>query len=122
MKKFWGYHLMLDCANCNKEKIKDIEHIKKFVKAIIKGCKMKPLGDMLIEDLQVGAKEILGYSIAQFIHTSSITCHFADYSGNVYLDVFSCKPFDPSVVMAIMTKYFNPEKTNKHFIVRDADL
>ena len=35
MRKFWGYHLMIDCMNCNKEKVKDINNIKKFINALV---------------------------------------------------------------------------------------
>lgn len=122
MKKFWGYHLMTDCANCQRDKIKDIENIKKFISSIIKLCKMKVLGELHVEKLQKGDKNLFGYSITQIIHTSSITCHFMDLSGDIYIDVFSCKSFDPSLVIEEIQKYFNPEKMNKHFFIRDAGL
>jgi S-adenosylmethionine/arginine decarboxylase-like enzyme len=50
-----------------------------------------PKGHNKIENLQNGNKNLLGYSVAQLIHTSSITCHFMDTSGDAYIDIFSCK-------------------------------
>jgi S-adenosylmethionine/arginine decarboxylase-like enzyme len=122
MKKFWGYHLMVDCANCDREQIGDADNIKMFMKALIKLCKMKALGDLHIENLQTGDKNLFGYSAVQIIHTSSITCHFMDLSGDTYIDIFSCKPFDVELIGQCITKYFRPEKMNKHFIIRDAGL
>jgi S-adenosylmethionine/arginine decarboxylase-like enzyme len=122
MKKFWGYHLMVDCANCDRVQITNLDVIKEFISALIKACKMKVLGEMLIENLQTGDKNLFGYSVAQLIHTSSITCHFMDLSGDIYVDVFSCKPFNPEKVTTLITKFFMPEKMNKHFIIRDAGL
>jgi len=43
MKKYWGYHLMIDCSNCNREEISNINNIKKFINALIKCCKMKKI-------------------------------------------------------------------------------
>jgi hypothetical protein len=34
----------------------------------------------------------------QLIETSLISAHFANLTNTVYLDVFSCKPYDPEVV------------------------
>ena len=91
MRKFWGYHLMVDCSNCKRENIKDIDNIKNFIDSLVKVCKMKKLGELKIENLQNGNKKLFGYSVAQLIHTSSITCHFMDLSGDAYIDIFSCQ-------------------------------
>jgi S-adenosylmethionine decarboxylase len=122
MQNFWGYHLMVDCKNCNRENIKDIENIKKFINKLITVCKMKKLGELKIENLQTGNKNLFGYCVVQLIHTSSITCHFMDISGDVYIDIFSCKEFDCVKVINTVNKFFLPEKMNKHFLIRDANI
>ena len=40
-----------------------------------------------------------GYSLVQLIETSAITGHFCDASGDAYLDIFSCKDFDPATAI-----------------------
>jgi S-adenosylmethionine/arginine decarboxylase-like enzyme len=122
MKKFWGYHLMADCSNCKRENIKDIKNIKKFINNLVKECKMKKLGKIKIENLQDGDEDLFGYSVVQLIHTSSITCHFMDISGDAYIDIFSCKEFDCEKVISIINKYFLPTKINKHFLIRDSNI
>jgi len=122
MKKFWGYHLMADCSNCKRENIKDIKNIKKFINNLVKECKMKKLGKIKIENLQDGDEDLFGYSVVQLIHTSSITCHFMDISGDAYIDIFSCKEFDCEKVINIINKYFLPTKMNKHFLIRDSNI
>jgi S-adenosylmethionine decarboxylase len=122
MKQFWGYHLMVDCSKCNKEKVKDLAHIKKFINSVVKTCKMKKLGDLKVENLQSGNKKLYGYSVVQLIHTSSIVCHLMDESGDVYIDIFSCKEFNVDNVIDIINKYFSPKKMNKHFLLRDAHI
>ena len=83
---------------------------------------MKKLGDLKIENLQIGNKALDGYSVVQIIHTSSITGHFMDASGDAYIDIFSCKEFNIEEVTTVITKYFNPEKMNKHFLIRDTNI
>ena len=122
MKNFWGYHLMIDCSACDREKVKDLNNIKKFINATVRVCKMKKLGDLKVENLQSGDKKLFGYSVVQIIHTSSITCHLMDLSGDVYIDIFSCKEFNCDDVINLIEKYFEPEKMNKHFILRDANI
>lgn len=122
MQKFWGYHLMLDCSNCNKNYIKDIKNIEDFINAVITATKMKKLGDLKVENLQSGDRALFGYSVVQIIHTSSITCHFIEMSGDCYIDVFSCKKFDPTIISSIVQSYFEPENINKHYLIRDAKI
>jgi len=55
---------------------------------------MKKLGELKIENLQTGDKNLFGCSVTQLIHTSSITGHFFDLSGDAYIDIFSCKEFN----------------------------
>jgi hypothetical protein len=38
----------------------------------------------------------------------------------MYLDVFSCKPFDPSIVEDLVVKYFNVKSVTTAFIQRKA--
>ena len=83
---------------------------------------MKKLGLLKIENLEKGNKDLYGYSVVQLIHRSSITCHFMNLSGDVYIDIFSCKDFDCNKVINVINKYFLPEKMNKHFLIRDASI
>lgn len=74
---------MIDCSNCKRENIKDIDHIKKFINNLIKVCKMNKLEKLKIEHLQTGNKKLFGYYVAQIIYASLITYHFLDISGDV---------------------------------------
>jgi len=44
--------------------------------------------------------------MVQLIETSLISAHFANKTNTVYLDVFSCKAYDPDVVKVFATRYF----------------
>ena len=53
-----------------------------------------------------GDDELEGWSALQFIETSSITLHADEVFGRCFVDVFSCRPFDPDVAAAIAVAYF----------------
>ena len=89
----WGYHLILDCKSCNKDKITNKEFVKEFSKHIIEIANMVPFGEPQIEYLLPGTDNA-GYSILQMITTSNFTAHFIDASGDAYVDLFSCKDFN----------------------------
>ena len=74
---------------------------------------MKPYGEPLIQKFAEGALE--GYSVLQFIETSSITIHFDDKMGDrAFIDIFSCKYFDGAKAAAYAQKFFEA-KEEKHW-------
>ena len=58
--------------------------------------------------------------INKLIETSNICAHMMDDSGDMYLDVFSCKLFDQDTVIKIVKKYFKPKNHKIMFLTRDA--
>jgi S-adenosylmethionine/arginine decarboxylase-like enzyme len=52
-------------------------------------------------------EKVAGYSMVQLIETSLISAHFANQSNATYLDVFSCKAYDPEVVREFSQNYFD---------------
>ena len=62
--------------------------------------------------------EIWGISAVQFIKTSNITLHALDVSARVYLNLISCKMFDPEVVGREMKKWCGGGIVNEIFVTR----
>lgn len=60
-----------------------------------------------------------GISAIQFIQTSNITIHTLDDLGVVYLNIFSCKDFNPEVVKDFTEKFFKGQIKNSTLIERD---
>jgi len=56
----------------------------------------------------------------QVIVTSSIVAHFVDSTGDVYIDVFSCKPFDNDTVVATIKDAFLPKRIRTNYLTRQA--
>jgi S-adenosylmethionine/arginine decarboxylase-like enzyme len=119
-EKYWGYHLTLDCAGCNVENMKSHENIVAFFDELISVTKMQKWGEPLIQDLQTGPEHIRGISAVQFIATSSITCHFCDFTGECYIDFFSCKSFVLDDVVACVKKYFGAQHVKQQYLIRNA--
>ena len=116
----WGYHLIIDAAECDKMKISDAGNIYNFVKDLVDKIDMKAFGEPIIECFATHDPSKGGYSLVQLIETSNICCHFVDLSGDAYLDVFSCKSFENSVVVECFEEYFSPRSMKINMIERNA--
>jgi len=119
MSQYWGYHLLLDCTACNKEKIMDGDNIIAFTKELIKRIDMVPVGEPLVKRFALHDDTKAGYSMLQWIETSHLSGHFIDSNGDAYFDVFSCKPFSNQVVIDTVREYFAPENINTTYLTRD---
>lgn len=116
----WGYHLLLDCTAGDKQLISSKQNIREFITELVWAIDMIAFGDPWIEKFATHAEDKSGISFCQMIETSNITGHFVDSSGNFYIDVFSCKPYDNDTVLELVDKYFKPEKIKLHYVSRDA--
>ena len=70
--------------------------------------------------VRFGSGRQMGYTLVQLIETSNISAHFAEETNDIYLDIFSCKPFDHKIAEAVFRKYFKPTKVEKIFMKRQA--
>uniref|UniRef100_A0A6C0B288 S-adenosylmethionine decarboxylase n=1 Tax=viral metagenome TaxID=1070528 RepID=A0A6C0B288_9ZZZZ len=114
----WGYHLMLDCSKCLASSIRCSSNINTFAKSLVKKIDMVPYGEPQVVHFGSGDKS--GYTLVQLIETSNITAHFCEETNDMYLDVFSCKPFNPEDVEAVVNWHFGPAHKNRMFVARQA--
>lgn len=116
-KEHWGFHMMVDCSGCNTN-IDDGKQITKFIKTLVDSIKMTAVGEPMLHNF--GEATDGGWSALQLITTSNISMHGDNRIGSMYIDVFSCKPFDQSVVMKLIDDFFKPKFRKVNFIYRDA--
>jgi len=116
---YWGYHSILDVSNCNIAKATDPSHITKFVKELVKKIDMVPYGEPQVVHFADNTEKA-GWTVIQLIETSSIVGHFLDINGDLYLDVFSCKPYDNEIIVEMLNEWFEPEKIVTTFLKRQA--
>ena len=102
--KAWGLSTAVDLQDCRPDTIRDRDHIEAYVIALCKLIGMKRYGDCQI--VHFGEGRVAGYSMIQLIETSLISGHFANDTNRAYLDIFSCKGYDPVVVEEFSREFF----------------
>lgn len=117
----WGQHLLLDAAGCGAA-LKDGEAIRRFTKELVEAIGMSAYGEPVIAHFGHLDPQASGYTMVQLIETSHISAHFCDNTGEIYLDVFSCKAFDHETVLDLFDAYFNPTLKNYQIVNRRAPL
>ena len=118
---YWGFHQIIDCGGCDVEKMKDYDNVDRWIRQLVKDIDMQPIGEPRIEYTAAEFPDKAGFTVVQVIVTSSIVAHFVDGLGQIYLDVFSCKTFDPKVVEQSMKSSFGATKLRTYYLTRQAD-
>ena len=93
----WGIASSIDIYECDPDHIRSADYIRQFVVDLCELIEMKRFGETQVVHFGEDEK-VAGYSMVQLIETSLISAHFANLTNTTYLDVFSCKPYDPEVV------------------------
>ena len=106
----YGMELIIDLKGCDPEQFTRA-HITDYLGALCELIEMEK-GDLHFwDDVDVPVTECQtdpktkGTSAVQFILTSSIVIHTLDLLGEVYVNIFSCKPFDEAEA-ALFTRSF----------------
>lgn len=105
----WGWITIIDAGGCDGEAINDPKVFREFVDEVLDKIEMIPIGDLHIMWCVTNDPKKVGYSIYQLLQDSNISAHFCSADNNsAYVDIFSCKEYDPQVVLDIFFKYFKP--------------
>jgi S-adenosylmethionine/arginine decarboxylase-like enzyme len=113
----WGMITSVDVHGCSPETIRDPDAIKKYVVELCEMIEMKRFGETVV--VNFGEDErVAGYSMTQLIETSLISGHFANESNRVFIDIFSCKAYDPKVVAEFTMKFFGGKDYDVNTIFR----
>jgi S-adenosylmethionine/arginine decarboxylase-like enzyme len=116
-ENIWGLLTSIDLHNCNPDTIRDADAIKRYVDELCELIEMKKFGDTQV--VNFGEDErVAGYSMTQLIETSLISGHFANLTNNAYIDIFSCKFYDPQVAADFTQKFFQAKDIKIHYILR----
>ncbi|MDO9117036.1 MAG: S-adenosylmethionine decarboxylase [Nitrospira sp.] len=107
--KAWGLCTAVDLQDCNPDLIRDADHIKRYVVELCELIGMKRFGECQV--VNFGEGRVAGYSMVQLISTSLIGGHFANDTNNAYLDIFSCKGYDPAVVESFSKEFFGARRS-----------
>jgi S-adenosylmethionine/arginine decarboxylase-like enzyme len=113
----WGILTSLDLHNCKPEYIRSADKLKEFVVKLCDLIKVNRFGECTI--VHFGEKEeIAGFSLTQLIETSLVSGHFANKTNNSYIDIFSCKYYDPQIVADFCKDFFEASDYNMTYLFR----
>ncbi len=118
---YWGYHLILDVGGCDKNLMSDRLNVQLWITNLVKDIDMEPIGEPRIEYTAAHDINKAGFTAVQIIVTSSIVAHFIDATGQIYIDVFSCKKFDIETVKRSVQLFFNAQRMREFYLTRQAD-
>ena len=113
----WGLLASIDLHDCNPDFIRDAEKVKQHVRELCERIGMKRFGETVVVDFGEDPR-VSGFSMTQLIETSLISGHYANQSNAVYLDVFSCKYYNPYEVAEFTKDFFQASDYNLHYTLR----
>lgn len=113
--RYYGKHLVFSGSGCN-EKLLSKVMIAQFLRELAISIDMVPFGEPLVERFGDGIE--LGISGVQLIETSAIVIHTNDGARDMYLDVFSCKDFNPDAVVNFVHNTFSPDRIHCQTLLR----
>lgn len=115
--EYWGISSSIDLYECDLALMQNADAIREFVRILCDRIRMKRYGETQVvyfgEDPRV-----TGFSMTQLIETSLISAHFADASCSIYLDVFSCAPYEAKAVADFAKEYFKAAAYNLNVTYR----
>jgi S-adenosylmethionine/arginine decarboxylase-like enzyme len=114
----YGMEVVLDLYGCDLGVIKSRPALRDFVNRMCKLLEMKKFGKTLIPHFGHNCVKTSGYSLLQFIETSSITGHFSDYKTSAYINIFSCRYFDAKKAISFTKKFFKAKKVKARTLIR----
>jgi S-adenosylmethionine decarboxylase len=103
--EYWGISSCINLYDCDLALMQDAEAIREFVALLCDRIKMRRYGKTQVVFFG-DEPRVQGFSMTQLIETSLISAHFADASRAIYLDVFSCAPYDPEETARFAASYF----------------
>lgn len=114
----FGWELVMNLYDCDLAAISSKEKIEQYAKELCKVIDMLPYGEPQVPYFGQNEPHTKGYSLVQLIETSSITGHFSEFKKSVYLNIFSCKPYDKETALEFTKSWFGAKEVEHHYITR----
>jgi S-adenosylmethionine/arginine decarboxylase-like enzyme len=115
--EYWGVSSAIDLYECDLALMQNADAIREFVKILCDRIKMRRYGETQVVFFG-DEPRVQGFSMTQLIETSLISAHFADASRAIYLDVFSCSPYDSDDTAKFAAEYFKAARYQLHVVNR----
>ena len=114
----FGWELIIDLYECDLEAISSEQKIQQYARELCDILEMKAYGPPMTPYFGENKEHTKGYSLVQFIETSSITGHFSEFTKAAYINIFSCMTYDAEKAEAYTQAFFGAKRISSRFIVR----
>jgi len=113
----YGLEAVIDFHGCDVAKA-TTENLRVFLDEVIKLSDMEAHGEPIFwVDMEATEPHLKGISVFQWIKTSNIVIH-ALATGLVLFNLFSCKPFDPDVIVEFGRKFWQADRVQMNVVDR----
>ncbi len=114
----WGLLSSIDLHSCNPNLVRSESKIKEFVKQLCALLNLRRFKETIM--INFGSDErVAGFSMAQLIDTSLISGHFVNKTNNIFLDVFSCKFYNPIQAAKFAKQFFQAKDYQLNYLIRE---
>ena len=114
----WGLASSVDLYGCNPETIRDAQAIRRFAHQACDRIGMRRYGETQV--VQCGDDpRVCGYSMIQLIETSLISGHFANDTNTAYIDIFSCRYYEPRTLAEFAFEFFDADHYKLNVAMRE---
>jgi S-adenosylmethionine decarboxylase len=113
----YGLELLLDLKGCD---LSDLtrERLTAYFIDLCRRIGMKRHGEPVFWEDHSGIPHLHGLSAIQFIETSNVVCHALPLLRAVYLNIFSCKPFDTEEAQQFSMSFWKADSAVASTVVR----
>ena len=115
--EYWGVSSCINLYDCDLSQMQNADAIREFAVLLCDRIKMRRYGETQVVFFG-DEPRVQGFSMTQLIETSLISAHFADASKAIYLDVFSCAPYDSEDAARFAMEYFKADNYILHISER----
>lgn len=111
----YGWSLSFTIRDCDPSRIRDTQVIKDFTPALCQVIDMKTYGEPIIRRFIHPDQRFRVIQLIQMIETSNVSGLFVVRTRSAYLDIFSCKPYDPDAAADFSQDYFKGMAADTRF-------
>ena len=114
----FGPHLMMDCRQCDYDKINDLELVFNFLNDLPEVVGMTKITQPYVFPYSGLIPEDKGITGTVIIAESHLTFHSFVEKDYFFFDLFSCKPFDVEKAVEHVVKTFGVKQYERHLAMR----
>jgi hypothetical protein len=116
-RRAFGWQARLQLSGCRTAVLDSVEMVDMWCRTLVVEIDMKAYGPPIVDRFGEGDRR--GVTAVQRLTTSAIVVH-CDPPDVVYVDVFSCRRFDPDVVARSAQRFFGASAGTGDFTERRA--